>query len=145
VICIVSSAGGHLTEVRLFERVYSKYPHFFVLNFPVPLPKQLEGRTMFVTHAERDWKTLVNFWEAWQILRSWKPTLILSTGAGPVVPFAIVGRFLGIKTIFVESYCRTREPSLTGRLMYYLADRMFYQWPDLARHYPRARYGGPLF
>jgi beta-1,4-N-acetylglucosaminyltransferase len=144
-ICIVSSSGGHLTEVRQFAGVYGKYPHFYVLNYVVPLGADMAGKTEFITHAERDWRVGKNFWEAWRILRARRPKLILTTGAGPAVPFAIVGRLLGIPTIFVESYCRTERPSLTGRLMYYCAARMFYQWPKLGRYFPKAEYGGPLF
>ena len=83
----------------------------------------MEGKTHFITHSERDWKTLINLWEAWCLLRRERPALILSTGAGPAVPFALVGRFVfGIKVVFIETVTRVYKPSLTGRLMYWLAD-----------------------
>lgn len=144
-ICLVSSSGGHLTELRQFAPVYERYDHFFVLNYRVALPEPMQGRTEFITHAERDWRVLWNVVEAWRILRSRRPRLILTTGAGPAVPFALVGRLLGIPTIFVESFCRTRRPSLTGKLIYPLAARTFYQWRPLERFFPKGRYGGPLF
>src|SRR5215467_503871 len=31
-ICIVSSCGGHLTEVRCLKPAYESYQHFYVLN-----------------------------------------------------------------------------------------------------------------
>jgi len=71
--------------------------------------------------------------------------VILSTGAGPVVPFAIVGRLLfGARTIFVETITRIQKPSMTGRIMYWLAHDFFYQWQPLRPFLPKARYGGPL-
>jgi UDP-N-acetylglucosamine:LPS N-acetylglucosamine transferase len=36
------------------------------------------------------------------------------------------------------------SPSLTGRIMYRLAHRFFYQWPELKRYFPKAECGGPL-
>jgi UDP-N-acetylglucosamine:LPS N-acetylglucosamine transferase len=122
--------------------VYGQYDHFYVLNDRVVLPKDMEGKTHFIRHAERDWLFLVNLVEAWHILRKERPILILSTGAGPAVPFALVGKLLGIPFIFVEISAQVNEPSLTGRIMYYLADRFFYQWKTLERHFPMGIYGG---
>ena len=143
-ISIVSSCGGHLTEVRMLKPAYEKYEHFYVLNDVVTLPEDMKGRTYFIRHSERDWLFLVNLWEAWRILCKERPNLILSTGAGPAVPFALVGKLFGIPTLFIETFTRVTEPSLAGRIMYYLADRFFYQWRPLERFFPRGIYGGPL-
>jgi UDP-N-acetylglucosamine:LPS N-acetylglucosamine transferase len=143
-ICIVSSCGGHLTEVRALKPAYVGYEHFYVLNNSVFLPKDMDGKTYFIRHSERDWLFFVDLMEAWSILRKERPNLILSTGAGPVVPFAIIGKLYGIRTIFIETFNRVAEPSLSGRIMYCLADRFFYQWKSLERFFPKAEYGGPL-
>ena len=143
-ICIVSSCGGHLTEVRALRSVYERYEHFYVLNDRILLPKEMEGKTYFVHHSERDWLFFVNIWEAWRILRRERPRLILSTGAGPVVPFALIGKIIRIPTVFIETFTRVQRPSLTGRIMYYLADRFFYQWKPLKPFFPKAVYGGPI-
>jgi UDP-N-acetylglucosamine:LPS N-acetylglucosamine transferase len=143
-IAIVSSCGGHLAEARRLGAAYGAYDHFFIVNDRIALPPEMEGRTCFIRHSERDWLFLVNLWEAWIILRREKPALLLSTGAGPAVPFSLVARLLGIPIIFVEISAQVTEPSLTGRLMYYLADRFFYQWKPLSRYFPEAVYGGLL-
>ncbi|MFO1316197.1 MAG: PssD/Cps14F family polysaccharide biosynthesis glycosyltransferase [Burkholderiales bacterium] len=144
-ICIVSSCGGHLTEVRCLKPAYERFDHFYVLNDKALLPADMEGRTQFITHAERDWRVLKNVWEAIAILARERPQVILSTGAGPVVPFALVGRlFFGTRVVFVETITRIDRPSLTGRLMYRLAHDFFYQWQGLARWFPKGRYGGLL-
>ncbi len=138
-VCIVSSCGGHLTEVRCLKPAFEHFEHFYVLNDRALLPPDMEGRTYFITHSERDWKQIVNLVEAWRILKKEKPQVILSTGAGPAVPFALVGKFLGIKFIFVETMTRVQAPSLTGRIMYWLADDFFYQWESLAKYFPRGK------
>jgi len=143
-ICIVSSCGGHLTEVRALRPLYEPYGHFYVLNDRALLPEDMKGRTYFIRHSERDSLFLVNLLEAWRLLRREKPSLILSTGAGPVVPFALVGKVLGIPTLYIETFTRVVEPSLTGRIMYRLADRFFYQWRSLEKFFPKGVYGGPL-
>jgi len=144
-ICIVSSCGGHLTEVRCLMPAYEQYEHFYVLNDYAELPSDMQGKTDFIVHSERDWKQLINLWEAFRILRRERPQVILSTGAGPAVPFAIVGRYLfGCRIIFIETITRISAPSMTGKIMYRLAHDFFYQWKSLARFFPNGQYAGPL-
>jgi beta-1,4-N-acetylglucosaminyltransferase len=143
-ICVVSSCGGHLTEVRALRSVYGKYDCFYVLNDLILLPEDMQERTYFIRHSERDLVFLLNLMEAWRILKKERPHLILSTGAGPVIPFALIGKLFGIHTIFIETLARVKVPSLTGTIMYRLADRFFYQWRSLEKVYPKGIYGGPL-
>jgi UDP-N-acetylglucosamine:LPS N-acetylglucosamine transferase len=124
---------------------YSSYDHFYVLNDKILLPEDMKDRTYFIAHSERDWKFFLNFWEAFQVLCKEKPDVILSTGAGPVVPFAIVGRLLfRTRVIFVETMTRITRPSLTGKFMYWFAHDFFYQWDSLGSFFPKASFVGPL-
>ena len=62
-----------------------------------------------------------------------KPDVILSTGGGLAVPFFVLGRLIGVRLVYVESFTRVQRPALTGRLVYPLAQAFFVQWPhDLA-------------
>jgi UDP-N-acetylglucosamine:LPS N-acetylglucosamine transferase len=128
----------------MLRPVYERYEHIYVVNKEMPLPEHMQGRTYFIWHSERDWRFFVNLYEAWRIFRRERPVLILSTGAGLVVPFALVGKLFGAFTIYVENAAQVRTPSLTGRIMYWLADRFFYQWPGLSRYFPKGTCGGPL-
>ena len=143
-LAIISSCGGHLSEIRALLPVYSRYEHFYVVNDRIELPEDMKGRTYFIHHSERDWKFFVNLWEAWTILRRERPRLLLSTGAGPIVPFSLVARMLGIRVLFVEIGNQVVKPSVSGRIMHVLADRFYYQWKTLERFFPRGVYGGPL-
>jgi len=145
-ICIVSSCGGHLTEVRQLKSAYAGYDHFYVINDSVELPEDMRGRTYFIRHSERDWLFVVNLWEALRILMRERPDVILSTGAGPVVPFALVARLLlPTRILFIETATRISQPSMTGRIMYWLAHRFYYQWRSLEPHFRRGTYGGVVF
>ncbi len=143
-ICIVSSCGGHLTEVRALKPVYQEYNHFYVINDKVILSPDMQGRTYFIRHSERDLLFFANLYEAWKIISKERPSLILSTGAGPIVPFALVGKLFRIPVIFIEISAQVTEPSLSGRIMYRLADRFIYQWKTLERFFPKGIYGGTL-
>lgn len=131
-----------MTEVRALKPIYGNHEHIYVLNDQALLPEDMKGRTIFIRHSERDLLFFVNLWEAWIVLRRERPSVMLSAGAGPIVPFALVGKLFGIPTVYIETLAQVVEPSLTGRIMYRLADKFFYQWKSLAPHFPRGVYGG---
>jgi len=143
--CVVSSIGGHLDEVMQLFPVIKDHDWFFVVNAEGGLPKEIEGGTLRIVHSERDWKLLINLWEAARILRARRPDVILSCGAGPAVPFAFVGKLMGIKVVFIETFAAVVKPTLTGRLMYRLSDLFIYQWKALSSVYPEGIYGGSIF
>ena len=131
--------------MRTLCPAYAHFDHFYVLNDVALLPPDMQERTRFIVHSERDLKFFINLWEAFCILRRERPHVILSTGAGPVVPFAIVGRlFFRCRVIFIETITRIDAPSMTGRIMYWLAHDFYFQWPHLQKFFPKGRYGGLL-
>lgn len=81
---------------------------------------------------------------AWRTIRRIRPDAILSTGAGLAVPFFLVGKLLRTRLVYVESVTRIETLSLSGRLVYPLADRFFVQWPHAARHRRRAEHAGSV-
>ncbi|CAO3702706.1 unnamed protein product [Rhizopus stolonifer] len=82
-------------------------------------------------------------------IQTW-PDLILSNGPGSCLPLcmlAFLARVLGLKKIeiiYVESFARVKDLSLTGKLLYPFVDRFLVQWPELAEKYRDAEYQGIL-
>lgn len=72
------------------------------------------------------------------MLRRPRPDVILSTGAGVAVPFLILGKLLGCRTVFVESITRIETLSLSARLALPFLDVLYVHWPQLQARYPRA-------
>ena len=102
--------------------------------------------TRFIKHSERDLNFFINLYEAFIICFQERPNVILSTGAGPIVPFEILVRlfFLKTKIIFVETITRVHTPSLTGRIMYFLAHDFYYQWVNLRASFPKGKFLGTI-
>ncbi len=145
-LCVVSSVGGHLREVLELAPAWQGAAVSFIVNDRTEFP--LPGPTYRIAHAERDLRVLWNLGEAARIFcrePTGRPDVILSAGAGPAVPVALLGRLLGAAVVFVETFGAVERPSLTGRLLYPLTPHFFYQWPSLSRVYPRGRYAGPVF
>jgi UDP-N-acetylglucosamine:LPS N-acetylglucosamine transferase len=74
-----------------------------------------------------------------------RPDAILSTGSEIAIPAIIIGKLLGIRTVFIESWCRVRSRSFTGRVVYFFSDVFLVQWPQLCDAYGRkAKYAGSI-
>jgi UDP-N-acetylglucosamine:LPS N-acetylglucosamine transferase len=140
-IVVVSSCGGHLSEAQTLIPVYSRYRYCYVLNDRIKPSGDIVGRLFYISHSERDLLFFANILESFLLLSRMKPRVVISTGAGPAVPFSLVAKLaFGSSIIFIESLTRVNKPSLTGRLMYYIADHFFYQWPQLASFFPGGKY-----
>lgn len=75
------------------------------------------------------------------VVISFKPDLVLCNGPGTCVPVCLVAFMMKLfhytdsSIIFVESICRVKSLSLTGKLMYFIADLIIVQWPELRQKY----------
>ena len=108
----------------------------------------LGGERVLFAHSptNRSIKNLLwNLVLAWRTLRTVRPRVILSTGAGVAVPFAWLARLFGARVVYVESFTRIEGLSLSGRLVRPVADRLYVQWPELAEAEPSAEYPGNVF
>lgn len=72
------------------------------------------------------------------VLRS-RPELILTNGPGTCVPICLVAFLAKLffinrkcKIVFVESYCRVKSLSLSGKILQWITDLFVVQWPGLA-------------
>jgi beta-1,4-N-acetylglucosaminyltransferase len=91
------------------------------------------------------WRMALAFLQALRILVKERPGVIISTGSEIAIPFSWVGKFLGARVVYIESWCRIHTRSGTGPLVYPAADLFLVQWPDVLRFYgPKARYKGGL-
>lgn len=76
---------------------------------------------------------------ALRLVAAVRPDVLLVNGPGTCVPVALAAlglNLLGLtdcRIVFVESICRVQSLSATGRLMYWLADAVHVQWPELHR------------
>ena len=88
---------------------------------------------------------LKNLWRVYRVFRKERPDLVISTGAEIAIPVVLVAKVYRIPSLYVECGAQVTIPSVTGRLMYWLADRFYVQWPELLDAYgPRARFEGSL-
>jgi beta-1,4-N-acetylglucosaminyltransferase len=73
------------------------------------------------------------------IILKTRPNLIVTNGPGVALPLVYIGYILKklliltqFKILFIESYCRTKSLSLSGKLIEPVADRFIVLWKELA-------------
>lgn len=139
-ICLAASAGGHLAELSLLEGALEPYERFLVtVKSPHSLSVMPVTRTLFVRRIERNPANLVvNSLQAILIAVREKPSVVVTTGSGDMVPLALVAAILGTPLVFMESVARVRRPSLTGRLLAHWSQLVMIPWTTLGHAYPMA-------
>lgn len=132
-ICFVSSSGGHLKEIIALKELSNYYSAFLVSEKSDFTNVDFGCKQYFVSKIDRKERFFIFhfftlFFKALNILRTEKPDIVLTTGALASFPFCLLGKFLSMKIIYIESYARINKPSLTGKLVYRFADLFIVQW-----------------
>lgn len=145
-ILLVACPGGHILQMLALRPAWEDLETRWVTLEAADTKYLLDPEQRVYAHGPTA-RNIPNFFRnfrlAWRMIRAYKPDVILSTGAALAVPFFVVGRILGVRLIYVESFTRVRRPALTGRLVYPLSDAFFVQWPT-GSHPRRAIYAGSV-
>ena len=147
-LCLVGSSGGHLTHLYMLKPFWNGKQRFWVTFDKEDARSMLAGETVYHCHypTNRNVKNLIkNTWLAWKVLRLERPDLIVSSGAAVAVPFFYLGKLMGAKLIYIEVFDRIDKPTLTGKLVYPIADRFIVQWEEQKQVYPKAMNLGSIF
>lgn len=144
-IMLTCTSGGHFSTMRGLELFWSQHERVWVTDLKQST-EILVGQDKvywFPYQAPRDWlAVLFNLPKTFKILLKERPDIIVSTGASIAVNFVIAAKILGIRFLYVESISRSDELSLSGKLIYPLADEFYVQWQQLTVKYSRAIFKG---
>ncbi len=145
---LVGSSGGHLTQLLALEPWWQGVEHAWV-TFDTPDAVHAladQERVWWAAHpTTRNLPNLLrNTVLAHRVVREFRPTVVVSTGAAVALPFFLAGKAQGARTVFIEVYDRIETPTLTGRLCRPVTDLMMVQWAEQAELYDDAVVIGPL-
>lgn len=151
-VCFLASFGGHLEEISRLVEIEEKYDNFLVTEKGKFEELHFGKKVIYVYQINRKeilfpFKFIGLILKAFKILLKEKPTVLISTGALATVPFCIVGKLLGKRIVYIESFARVDTPSLTGKIIYKLklANLFVVQWEDMLKYFPEAIVGGRIF
>ncbi|MEO1349017.1 MAG: PssD/Cps14F family polysaccharide biosynthesis glycosyltransferase [Cyanobacteria bacterium J06635_15] len=144
-LMLVCTSGGHFATMKSLERFWSQHERVWVTDF------KEDTRTLTATEkvhwlpyqAPRDIAAFaLNLPKAIKLVWSEKPDLIVSTGASIAVNFALAAKLTGKDFTFIESLSRSKELSLSGKLIYPICNELYVQWPSLSQKYDKAVFAG---
>ncbi len=145
-ICLVSSSGGHWEQLRKLQPLIDKYSGFYVTE-KTPFIKG-DPYLMIQTDLKdklMPFKMLVNAIRSIFIWVKERPDIVITTGTMVAYPFYLLSIFLNKKFVFIETFGRSNEPTVAGKLMEKHSDLFFVQWESQKKFYKNAQYVGCLY
>lgn len=114
--------------------------HFWVTSNTVDVETLLAKKKIHLAYSP-DSRNLINavrnFTLALKILRTERPDVIVSCGAGIAPPFFLAAKIMGIHTIYIEPIDFIQKPSLTGVISQYLVDLFLVQHQSQQKFFRR--------
>lgn len=142
-VLLVCSSGGHFKALQQLMPFWSQHDRRWVTFDTATTAAYCEEVKESVIWAHsptnRNIPNLIrNLVLSVQVLREYRPDVILTTGAGVAVPFLILGKLFGCQTVFVESVTRVTSLSLSARLVLPFLSVLYVHWQQLVTLYPKA-------
>lgn len=155
VILIVYGSGGHKEQMRRLLTLMKEQADFEIVSisdtpdnfnslkhFRCPEPR---GKfSIYKAPFQLINNAIVTAFQSLKVVTKFKVTGVVSTGPGMAILPALIFKLLGKKVIFIESWSRFYTSSLTGKVMYYIADTFYVQNKELLELYPKATFSGRL-
>jgi UDP-N-acetylglucosamine:LPS N-acetylglucosamine transferase len=153
-VMFISSTGGHLSEMLELKAMFKKYDYHIVTEktkSSLKLKEIYPNKVNYLIYGSKahmltyPFKLLANCFISLFLYIKIRPKVIITTGAHTAGPMCCIGKILGSKIIYIESFANISTKTITGKLIYLFADLFIVQWKDMLKLYPKAIYGGWIF
>ena len=146
-ICLVASAGGHLSQLLKIVQSVARYEVFVVTTSEAVRENLKRFGDVYVVgecNRQHGLQVVRVFLKCLEIIRRERPDVILSTGAAAGCICCFLGKLMGARVVWVDSITNVDRLSLSGRMVRRIADLFLVQWPELAKKYRGAQYVGTI-
>lgn len=137
-ILAVASGGGHWVQLLRLRPAFEGWAVTWVTvdcAYAADVVGTPKSRFRVINDATR-WNKVALLWMAlrllWIVVRE-RPDVVISTGAAPGYFALRFGRWLGSRTIWIDSIANAEQLSLSGSRVGRFADLWLTQWEHLAR------------
>ena len=148
VALLVGSSGGHLDQLVRLQPWWDGLERHWV-TFKLPdAESRLAGETVdWAFHpTTRNLGNLIrNMFLARRVLRKVRPSVVVSTGAGLALPFFVLARLYGARTVYLEVFDRVGSRTLTGRLCRPFSNLFLVQWREQQALYRDSIFIGSIY
>jgi UDP-N-acetylglucosamine:LPS N-acetylglucosamine transferase len=153
-VLFVSSTGGHLNELLRLNKCFDNYDYYLVtekMKTNDYLKDKYKGKVSYLVYGTKHhmltypFVLLINCFICLFVYIKHHPDYIVSTGAHVGGVMCLIGKILGSKVIFIETFANINTKTATGKLVYKFADKFIVQWDSMKDIYPNAIDGGWIF
>ena len=153
-VLFISSGGGHLSEMMRLSPMFDKYDYYIVTEktkTTTYLKNRYKGKVSYVVYGTKKnlilypFILLINSFISLFIYIKFRPNVIITTGAHTAGPMCCIGKIFRSKIIFIETLANRTTKTVTGKLLYPIADLFIVQWKDMVKLYPKAKYWGCIY
>lgn len=146
-VCLATSGGGHLSQLLKLAKSWQGHDCVYITTTDVVQDKLRKlGKVYLVGECNRQhpMKVAGVFWRCLKVVLRERPHVLISTGAAAGCMACFLGKLRGAKVIWIDSITNVERISLSGRMVRYIADLFFVQWPQLAEQYDNVEYVGSV-
>ena len=153
-VLFIASTGGHLNELMQLSPMFNNYNYYIITEKTksnISLIDKYQRRISFLVYGTKDKKLIYPFKFIYNCLKSLvlyikiRPKYIITTGTHTAVPICYIGKLFGSKIIFIETFANSSTKTLSGKLIYPIANLFIVQWENMLKLYPKAIYGGWIY
>jgi UDP-N-acetylglucosamine:LPS N-acetylglucosamine transferase len=133
-IVAISSGGGHWVQLLRLRPAFEGCDVVFA-TVKEGYRSQVDGAEFRVIPDANRWNKLALLRTAiaiFRLLRRERPDIVISTGAAPGFFAIFLAKYVGARSIWVDSVANAEELSLSGKKAGKYADLWLTQWPHLA-------------
>lgn len=153
-VMFISSTGGHFNELMQLKKIFNKYDYSIVTekdDITECYKKEYEDRINYLPYGTRMKAIKYVFIFIFMCIKSLylfikiRPGVVITTGTHSAVPMCYIAKLFGKKVIFIETFANRKSKTLSGKLVYPIADLFIVQWKEMLKLYPKAVYGGAIY
>ena len=151
-VLFISSTGGHLNELLQLESTMKKYDSYLITEktkSTIDLKKKFSKVGYFKYGSKSHLSYIYIF--PWNCIKGLfyflkiRPDVVVTTGAHTGVIMCYIAKLFRKKIIFIETFANMSSKTVSGKLVYPIADLFVVQWESMLNIYPYAVYGGWIF
>lgn len=153
-VLFISSTGGHFSELLQLKPLFNKYDSYIITEKDKTnenLKEEYGDKLFFLPYGTRSKLFTYIFKYFYLCLKTIylffriRPKYIVTTGTHTAVPMCYLGKLFGCKIIFIETFANSKSKTLSGKMIYPIANLFIVQWKEMLDLYPKAVYGGSIY
>ncbi len=147
-ILFVCSSGGHLSYLTRLRPWWEERDRIWVTFDKPDARGALKGERVVWAHhpVTRNIPNLLrNLRLAYRTLRTERPDVVMSSGAGVGLPFIWLGRLMGSRTVYLEVLDRFETATLNAKLCHPASELFLIQLPEQESWFKSSTFVGPVY